>query len=534
MALFLSNPWELRATLEEVFSDMSLSDEIPFAEGLSVVYAGDVYAYCSVSGKKINRRSFTWKSRDYSLFELPGPAMEGDALIHEKIHAQDHAERIVGAFELTYALGQSSAPTVCFDAFLNAAYVLRRQILKSDRAIPRIVCWPRVLEEFCAHVDNDPARQAAIVDMAQELPRHLEKITKQPRRMLKRIRDQERIQRVREIDKACLIDLSRRPGLAIAEKAGSRQRILAVRREETCNTLENRVVRHCCSLIRRASERYLSFHAEEKYLLSKRKKSVEDFKRKSIKWNACDALRGVGDLSTPCKSPNYVLLQNPHYARIWKAYVALVKNEETRENIWRWQRQLWMQIATVGLSELFDHWIKLLDVPIKVSVAEDRVIGGAKNFSQAIFLNPDTLPGPYILGRSVKETGTLYLVDELGLSRLYPQSDILLMNADFYLILEDTKGRKIIPAYCRVPSENHPDGVCPSEEQEVIKSLAPFYPDLSGVLLFHPNLDGNTILEFSEFRTGLRVLKIGLSINPSEWLLKDALGMDSPVKWLIR
>ena len=249
MSYIIFNPWELRSALENGSLDKHPPKKVSFIDGASVVGNNKTDVYCSISGKKLNYKSFDWKQNKFYLLELPGPAMDGDAKFHENMHVQSLNGQIVNTFDLVYPANkpnQIEIRSICFDSLLNAAYFLRANVLKSDKAMPPTIYLEKVLEEICSYVDNDPARQAAIVDMADKLPLHLEKITKQPRRTLKRIRDQERIQRVREMDKACLINLARRPGVAIAEKAGPRQRILAVRREETNNTLENRVVRHCC------------------------------------------------------------------------------------------------------------------------------------------------------------------------------------------------------------------------------------------------------------------------------------------------
>ena len=189
----LSNPWVLRAAFEKGVGAYDSQGALDFDDGSFVLYSGDVQAFCSVSGKELSKERVAWEGRSYSLFELPGPAVDGDSSIHEKIQVQDQSEHIIETFDLTYSSRTTSDTSTCFDAFLNAAYFLRRSILKADRALPPTVCWPKVLEKFCAYVDDDPARQASIVDLARELPLHLDKVTKQPWRTLKRIRDLERI-----------------------------------------------------------------------------------------------------------------------------------------------------------------------------------------------------------------------------------------------------------------------------------------------------------------------------------------------------
>ena len=84
---------------------------------------------------------------------------------------------------------------------------------------------------------------ALIVRLSKEQPVHraLAAISTHPRRILQRYRDNMPIRRIQELDPACIRDYARRPGITAAEKAGSRQCLLAVRRREHRDTLENRV-----------------------------------------------------------------------------------------------------------------------------------------------------------------------------------------------------------------------------------------------------------------------------------------------------
>jgi len=527
----ISNPWDLGFELDE---SASVLRECAYADGVAVVYPGQVKSYCSVTGKHLERKVIFSGSDVYSLFELPGPALGGDSSVYERVCVVDPEGDLVDTFDVVYENADTKAFMDSFDKLLNSAYFLCRQVFKSDRALPPVVCWSGVFEEFFAHKDDDPAQQASIVDLAHEIPLHLDKVTSHPRRTLRRIRDQERIQRVREMDKACLIALARRPGLAIAEKAGPSQRILAVKREETANTLENRVVHHCCHLIRRSAERYISAH-KDKHIdpeKSTRLKAVCAFERKAIKWSRSDALNGVAMLSSPCKSPNYVLLQNPSYLRIWQAYTTLVKNEELRANVWRWPLQLWRGIATVVFAKLFSQWIKRLGLPVKVTVAENRIVGAPRSFVQGRFLNHDSLPGPYILGRSVDDSGTLHLVDQGGLSRLYPQDPASQMNADYYMVWVTENQRRIIPVYCRAwakDSSGHE-----SEGHAALNRLKSFGEEFAGVILLWPGanvLRAQTITSEDE---NAHAWLLQLPTDPEALVKNERVANNSPLEWLVR
>ena len=534
MQKYLSYPWQLRNILEQGLPEHKCTC-VNYAQGGAVVIGSKVSAVCSVSGVKLARRIIWWRGDCYSLFEFPGPAENGDSSRNEKVHIEDEQQNNVAAVEVAYSSNAKNTGAACFDALLNAAYYLRSKVLKSDAARAPVQYLSDMLEQFLKYVDDDPARQASIVDLSHELPVHMEKITNQPKRALKRVREMERIQRVREIDKACLVNLARRPGITVAEKAGPRQRILAVRRQETCDTLENRVARHCCRLIRRSADHYLSFHYYVNTKDSHRKKEVEVFQRKAIKWAASEVFQGVAGLSVPCKSPNFALLQNPHYARIWKAYVTLVKNEEIRASVWRWQRQLWRDLAVVGFSKLVYQWIESLNAGVKIPVAQDCVVSGTRRFSQGRFINSDSLPGPYIIGESNGQTGTLYIVDNVGLERLYPQhANLPLMLADIYLIWEGETQRKVIPVYCQLFDLDLSAEESMKKGYSAVVNLVPFYPEFDGVLIIRPGLDNSELNASLAPVTRKWVWDVKLSINPSGWIFHDEFINSSPIKWLIR
>lgn len=533
MPMLIEKPWHLKSHLKGAAREQPLDENISYVEGVSLLANAGSELICSASGYKISGQSFIWNGCDYVLFDLIGPALEGDASVYEDLQFYSEGHSLPKILTIKYDGMNYSRNEEAFDSLLNTAYHFRRNILKADHAQPPIVYWLEALEKIVTHNDEDKARQAAIVDLAHELPLHLEKVTQQPRRILNRIRDLERIQRVREIDKACLINLARRPGTGIAEKAGPSQRILAVRRQETNNTLENRVARHCCKLIRRAADHYLAFHHDVAVEQSKRMRAVSKFQRKAVAWEKSASFIGVTELSAPCKSPNYVLLQNPHYMRIWNAYRILVKNEEVRMNVWRWKPNLWKDIVSIGFTQFFSDWINSLNkdvFPINIPVSEDRSVGGMRGFINGRFLNMDNLVGPYIIGKSRNQAGTLYLVDSFGLQKVYQESAIQLTNADFYMVWEGVEDRKFIPFYCR------PNAIAKKEENEeaddLIGHLAGSYSELCGAVLVYPASEENASTIDLNHHSNKPVMKLRMSINPRRWDLSTTNSLDILLQWM--
>src|SRR5690606_32651109 len=144
--------------------------------------------------------------------------------------------------------------------------------------------------------------------------------------------DQERITRIAQMDVSCMRDLARRPGTTVAEKAGPRQRLLAVKRQESLATLENRVTRHCLELAQTSCKRYLALNGH--HTKSKRVESVRRFQRLAQHLFSQSSLAAVPTLATPCRTPNHALLQNVHYTPVWRAYCGLVGNEDLRGMLW--------------------------------------------------------------------------------------------------------------------------------------------------------------------------------------------------------
>jgi hypothetical protein len=468
------------------------------------------------------------------LFEMPGPAIEGDSARFEKIVLSEQDDRVLGVLNLLYPPKVQDGHEARFDTVLNLAYFIRRDVLLADKVRPPVRYWGAVCETITDHSDDDPARQALVVDIAQELPRYMDPIILHPKRALQRVRDLERIQRVREIDKACLIDMARRPGIGIAEKAGAKQRILAVRRQETRNTLENRVVLHCCDLLQLAAKRYLSDHEHISSAKSKRKQAVYRISRTANVWRRSESLQGVKPLSFPCKQPNYVLLQNPHYSRVWNYYRQLVKNEEIRAKVWRWPRRLWSDVAATALAGQILEWIREKNLPINIPVAEERVAGGLHDFSQGRFLSDDTMPGPYILGRSEQDFGTLYIMDAAGLQNLFPGENRLeLLNMDYCLVWVSSGHRRLMPVYCLFPDPEEPEDAVLTKGKDAEDHLLKVSRDVVGVLLVRPATGAGVVRHSVLTECTFGVWDLSVSLRPGELIYRGEPSSLSPLAWLM-
>lgn len=214
------------------------------------------------------------------------------------------------------------------------------------RLIATCIPWSQLVEDWCVEREGDDPRMDIIVRHAATLQAVVEELASRPRLVLKRIRERQPVARVQELDAACLQWFVRQPGRTTAEKAGSRQTILAVARQGTFDTLENRVLHDYLDRAALAANSYASLHRGLRR--SARVASVERYARQCRQLGHLLEEIGVG-LPTPPVVPNYVLQQDARYRKIWKAYQELLRRETEVDDVWRWQVRLWAEFCRLSI-----------------------------------------------------------------------------------------------------------------------------------------------------------------------------------------
>lgn len=180
--------------------------------------------------------------------------------------------------------------------------------------------------------NNENPRAGLETTLARELPAVLTQVFERLRKVLRREREPQSVGRVEQLDAACLRWLTRQPGYTVVQKAGPRQRVLAVVRRENYDILENRVLQDLLLRTVRLTERWL----EENENAFPNHESVKAVKRLG---NLCrkglelEILQGVSPLHDIPK-PNYVLTQDTLYRRIWDAYLLVVEHYRLIEGLW--------------------------------------------------------------------------------------------------------------------------------------------------------------------------------------------------------
>jgi len=283
-----------------------------------------------------------------ALYELPqGRAGSSDSGLEMQTYSGSvHARwrvNLDGALT-RYAQSASGEPEESFESIAvfdwwDAFDDLLGRALEPDRAIP----WPEVEGWLGQQSRSSEPRRALIVEIAEKLGPSISDRTQHLRRILLRQRDLVPASRVQQMDEECLRWFIRRPGETLAEKAGPRQELISVVRNETVDTLENRVLKDFLIRCARAGSRYVrrfqaSYRDSERVLLVQRYVQACTEALRRPEFNEIQRPR-------PGAQPNYVLQSDPRYRDIWHWYQRLLRNQDSEEQIWNWQSRLWADVV---------------------------------------------------------------------------------------------------------------------------------------------------------------------------------------------
>ncbi len=278
--------------------------------------------------------SFSVRQRDSVARPIEKSTDDADEASSTSSRLQDFLDWQLGSFQELLDLDFPRERTSPLDSATDAGVVRR------GWSVAR-AAWLREDIE-----DDDPARMALVVRLARDkrLIQVLEDLCRRPHVILERYRGMERIQRIQELDASCLRWYARQPGRTPVEKAGPNQRLLAVMRRESVDTLENRVLAWTlerCSLL---AQRYLAQNAAHRSR-SARHRDVSRFGNWTRQARRLPPLSELSiQLPRPVQ-PNYKLLHHPLYSHVWELYKQLIRNQRLEDDAWRWQRMLWKDSA---------------------------------------------------------------------------------------------------------------------------------------------------------------------------------------------
>ena len=251
--------------------------------------------------------------------------------------------------------------------------------------------------------ESDPARMALIVRLGRDkdLTRVLESLCREPRRILERYRGKERLGRVQQLDAACLRWYARQPGRTAPEKAGPRQELLAVRRREAFDTLENRVLKWVAEECITIAARYLAENHRHR-AQSARCRDVAAFRA------LLEGLLRTGPLATLSSrlphpvQPNYQLQQSQTYRVVWATFVRLMAERRVLDDAWRWQRVLWKE----SCQQVFSACLTGENSPISQAWPASAAYMRSES-EVGRWTEPPSAPGPF----RTADGRTLHLID---------------------------------------------------------------------------------------------------------------------------
>ena len=205
------------------------------------------------------------------------------------------------------------------------------------------ILWEEVEGWLGKQSESSEPRRALIVEIAESLSASIGHRARHLRRILLRRRDLVPVHSIKQLDEECLRWYIRQPGETLAEKAGHKQEIMSVVRQETFDTLENRILKDFLRRSIHAGSRYVRRFQDE-YPNSKRILGVQKYVR------TCEEALTLPEFDAvqrprPGALPNYVLQSDARYRDIWTWYQKLLRNQDSEEQIWNWQGRLWADVC---------------------------------------------------------------------------------------------------------------------------------------------------------------------------------------------
>ena len=309
----------------------------------------------------------------------------------------------------------------------------------------------RKLSEACAAFreylgsQKDFAPESLIVEIARNAPGAISSIVAGPRMVLMREHTEVPLDKIQEMDTFSLVALARRPGRTVAMKAGPKQRLPALTRRETADTVENRVVMDFILRSARSARQYVDemcarcprkeackLHdpVVEKDCPSERVKIVASYSRHCAAWLRNGTFAEVARLKEPRTRPNYVLQQNIRYVKVWKYYLKLLRLEDVEEDVWRWRRAAWSDMAKMLFLMV---WEERLKPRAKLQTSRRPFMIRSAN-RNGRWLVPTPFEDSLVFGERGRYK-TLYILSPHDAANLTDERGLLAKNADFFIVV---------------------------------------------------------------------------------------------------
>jgi hypothetical protein len=365
-AFALVRPWGLWTPTSRVELNVGIRNDIETTGGLWIVAAKGLQV--TFSGRRTIKAEmeggeFEWNGRK-QLWSIPIGSKKGEEDFSLVLHQSDFgspaihfAVRIVGLSPRPREPSTDTSSGRTLKLLLELAERLRTLVSAENREIEMhvlgrkvvggIVPWQIAADIWCrdvSEIKNPPLD--IIVRHSEQNYRLVDELAMKPRRILKRVRERLPVNRLQEMDPACLEWFVRQPGVTVAEKSGSRQSLLGVARHENFDTLENKVLVGYIELAALAASSYTSLHQSMKQ--SERYRLVARYGRlcRILARDLIDL--GISRPTLPIM-PNYVLQHDQRYQKVWKGFLELLRRSEEEDDVWRWQIRLWSEFCRLSI-----------------------------------------------------------------------------------------------------------------------------------------------------------------------------------------
>ena len=222
---------------------------------------------------------------------------------------------------------------------------------------------------------DEDAPESLIYRIAREDRGRLAALCLAPRVLLRRERRMVPLDRARQLDAQSMRWLDKQPGEDLVQKAGGRQRIQAVVRTRSTDTLENRVLKDCLLRAVHAAREYRQENL--RFASGQAVKKVERFERE------CEGLAQLGEIArvpaiVGIPVPNYVLQNDARYKQLWRIWLQLVRREQVTQSLVNWAAR-W--VAEIGF--------------VSALAALSKTVVGQPRWSQDLWLRSEPVHGEY-------------------------------------------------------------------------------------------------------------------------------------------
>ena len=261
--------------------------------------------------------------------------------------------------------------------------------------------WSGILE-FIEEVSNDDKepKMALIVHISEEMRKNISSVACSARRILLRNRELVPAGRVSETDTACMLWYARQPGETTAQKAAAnRQRLLAVARRESLDTLENKVLKDFLRRCTDEGRRYLKNDcSDDQRRNSQRGQLVTSYSRICADLHRSPYLESVTEPPAAIR-PNHVLQSDFRYRRIWNLYQRLRRNEDEQDRLWDWQSRTWADISRMLVNAALMSLCDSSDSTnvFTMSAIAESVFHLTSEQRLGSRIVPGTEPGPFLV-----------------------------------------------------------------------------------------------------------------------------------------